>query len=88
MILEVVRSEVRVVSSPSYIPFSRFPPAVICTLLGSFFPGAVVNYYSGVCYDSVAGDVLDSFEVKESHCVCTLGVICLTNLSISLGARL
>ena len=76
MILEVVRSEVRVVSSPSYKPFSRFPPAVIRTLLGSFFLCAVVNYDPGVSYYSVAGDVLDTFEVQESHRVCTLGVIC------------
>ena len=76
MTLEVVRSEVRVISSPSYMPLSKFSPAGIHTLFGSFFKSAVVNYDHGICYDSVLVDIFNAPKVEESHCVRPLGVIC------------
>ena len=85
MTLEVGRSEVRVVSSPSYMSLRNFSPAVIHTLFGSFFLLTVVNYVPGVGYDSVCGDVFNAFEVKKSHCIRLLGVIRSTTLSTALN---
>ena len=83
MTLEVVRSELRVVNSPSYIPLSKFPPVIMHTLF--FFLLAVVNYDSGVGYDSFVGDVFNAFEVKKSHCIRLLGVIRSTTFSTALN---
>ena len=76
MTFEVVSSEVHVVSSPSYMSLRNFSPAVIHTLVGSFFLLTVVNYVPGVGYDSVCGDVFNAFEVKVSYWVCPFSVIC------------
>ena len=76
MTLEVVRSGVRAVSSLLYTPVIKFPPAVIRTLLRSFFLCAVVNCNPGVSYDSVSGDVFNASQIKGFHCVCPLDVIC------------